>query len=78
MYNKIKHESETSIVTSINIISFVEDTPKSIVPIWYVYGSNLSEGSGYEYKGKVTSEKVNNNLQRVGFFMINFVIWPLS
>jgi hypothetical protein len=58
MNTKIKNEGETSIVTSINIISFVEDTPKSIVPIWYVYGSNLSEGSGYEYKGKVTTEKV--------------------
>ncbi len=42
----------------LNIISFVEDTPKSIVPVWYVYGSNLSEGSGYEYKGKFTTEKV--------------------
>lgn len=58
MHNKLKREAESSIVTSFNIISFVEDTPKSIVPIWYIYGSNLSDGSGYEYKGKVTTEKV--------------------
>jgi hypothetical protein len=43
---------------SMNIISYVEEVPNSIVPIWYTYESNLSDGNCYEYKGKFMSEKV--------------------
>lgn len=42
---------------SANIIGFVEDTPKSIIPGWFTYESNLNEGTSYEYKDKASMEK---------------------
>ena len=44
---------------SANIISFVEENPKIMIPPWYVYESNLKDGASYEYKDKPISEKVN-------------------
>jgi hypothetical protein len=52
-------KTETSMHQSMNIIAYVEEVPNAIVPIWYTYESNLSEGHCYEYKGKYMSEKVN-------------------
>ncbi len=73
MYTKLKNDVESSIISCFNIISFIEDAPKSIVPVWYQYDSTLSDGSGYEYKGKFITEKVYNYNNRGGFYMINFV-----
>ena len=44
--------------SSANIISFVEENPKIMIPPWYVYESNLKDGASYEYRDKPISEKV--------------------
>jgi len=56
LFEEIKNNTGSH--SSANIISFVEENPKIMIPPWYVYESNLKDGASYEYKDKPISEKV--------------------
>jgi len=43
---------------SVNIISYTEDNPVSLIPTWYRAETNLNDGTGYGYKDKTAIEKV--------------------
>jgi hypothetical protein len=56
LYQDIKNN--IGLHSSANIISFVEENSKIMIPPWYVYESNLKDGASYEYRDKPFSEKV--------------------
>lgn len=68
-------KSNSGLHTSVNVISFVEENSKIMIPPWYVYESNLKDGASYEYKDKPTSEKVNkfNKFYFIKFLFILFI-----
>jgi hypothetical protein len=47
--------------TSVNIISFIEDSPVSVFPSYYKYEGGVYEREGQVYKDKTVIEKVLRN-----------------
>ena len=69
-------KSKNSQHTTVNVITFIEDCPTSVFPIWYKYEGSVYMQESQQYKDKPVIEKVKNFIYfRVGSSMtIYFVI----
>lgn len=59
LYEDIKNK--TSFHLTVNVISFVEDCPTSVFPVWYKYEGSVYLQESQLYKDKPVIEKVNFN-----------------
>ena len=53
-------KSKNSLHTTVNVITFIEDCPTSVFPIWYKYEGSVYMQESQQYKDKPVIEKVNN------------------
>jgi hypothetical protein len=64
-------KNKNSCHSTVNIISFVEDCPNSVFPVWYKYEASVYSQESQQYKDKPVIEKVKYHFKnlRAGFFM---------